>query len=180
MILLDDKFLDIGDDVLLELSLSNLKNNVTRGFGREREQRANKIKVTNYEAIPSVSSREMLFKARIVGEEGNYQVQVRFTNTKFSDTIQPGFAEVTAMDGQTYFVKQYTLSQTQCKVNCNCLDFHYRFAVWNNNKKSLEGNPPPPYIKVTDRPPVNPNKLPGVCKHIMKFMTFLKGEGIAR
>ncbi len=168
------------DEVLNELSLSNLKNNVNREFGRDREVRSNRIKVINYEAIPSVGSKELLLKARIVGEEGKYQVSVRFTNIRFSDTLAPGFAEVTGLDGVTYFVRQTTLAQTSVKVKCNCLDFYWRFATWNHGRKSLEGDPPPPYVKLTDRPPVNPNKVPGACKHILKFMTFIKNEGIAR
>jgi hypothetical protein len=31
----------------------------------------------------------------------------------------------------------------------------------------LEGNPPPPYIKKTNRPPVNPKKSLGGCKHLI-------------
>lgn len=168
------------DQVIVELSLSNLKNNVNRNFGRERETRSNRIKVTNYEAIPSVSNKELLLKARIVGEENNYQVSVRFTNVGFSSSLAPGFVEIVGMDGVKYFVRQTTLAQTMVKVKCNCLDFYWRFATWNHGRKSLEGDPPPPYVKLTDRPPVNPNKVPGACKHIMKFMAFIKNEGIAR
>ena len=59
--------LDYTPEVIIEASLSNLKNNVNREFGRDRESRSNRIKVVNYEAIPSVSSKELLLKAGIVG-----------------------------------------------------------------------------------------------------------------
>ena len=172
--------LDYTPEVIIEASLSNLKNNVNREFGRDRESRSNRIKVVNYEAIPSVSSKELLLKARIVGEEGNYQVSVRFINIGFANALSPGYTEIKGLDGNTYFVRQVTLAQTTAKVKCSCLDFYWRFATWNHGKKALEGDPPPPYVKLTDRPPVNPNKVSGACKHIMKFMTFIKGEGIAR
>jgi len=175
-----ETFLDVDGETLMELSLSNLRNNVKMNFGNERETRSNRINVSNYQAIPSVSDKTLLLKARIKGEESTYQVQVRFTNSSFSDVAQIGYTPIKAMDGREYFVKQFTLSQTQAKVKCTCLDFHYRFSVWNHSKKSLEGDPPPPYIKKTDSPPVNPNKVPGACKHIIKFMNFLKGEKIVR
>lgn len=178
--IVEELFDDVDGSMLLELSISNLNNNVKRDFGPDREQRSNRIQVTNYQVIPSVSERSLLIKARIVGEESNYQTQVRFSNVTFGDAIAPGFAEVKAMDGNDYFVRQFTASQTQARVRCSCLDFHYRFSVWNHTKKSLEGDPPKPYVKKTDRPPVNPNRVAGACKHIMKLITFLKGEGIVR
>lgn len=177
---INEQFIPIDGDALLELSLSNLKNNVARNFGKSRETKSNRIQVSNYQVIPSVSDRTVLFKARIVGEESNYQVQIRFINSTFADGEQPGFTSVKAMDGRDYFIKQYTAAQAQAKVKCTCLDFYYRFSIWNHGNKSLEGDPPPPYVKRTDRAPVNPNKVPGACKHIIKFMTFLKGEQIVR
>jgi hypothetical protein len=160
--------------------LSNLRNNVSRNFGKDRETRSNRIKVANYQVIPSVSDKSLLLKASIIGEDADYKVEVRFTNVRFGNSAENGFVAVQGMDGNEYFVKQMTLSQTQAKVKCNCLDFYYRFAVWNQGKNSLEGDPPAPYIKKTDRAPVNPNKVAGACKHIMRMMTFLRGEGLVR
>lgn len=175
-----EQFVDVDGEVLLEISLSNMKNNVSREFGQEREQRSNRIQVSNYNVIPSVSDRTLLIKSRIVGEDAKYEVQIRFTNVFFSDEARPGYVQVKAMDGRDYYIKQFTASQTQAKVKCTCLDFHYRFSVWNHGRKALEGDPPKPYVKKTDSAPVNPNKVPGSCKHIMKMVNFLKGEQIVR
>lgn len=178
---LDENGIDIEGDVLLELSLSNLRNNVKRDFGNDRETRADKVSVVNYDIVPSIAEKTLLVKARIRGEEGkNYQPQIRFTNAKFSETAQTGFTPIKAVDGTDYFVKTFTAAQTQAKVKCNCLDFYYRFSVWNHAKNSLEGDPPPPYIKKTDSAPVNPNKVPGSCKHLIKLITFLRTEQILR
>ena len=168
------------DEMLLELSLSNLNNNVSRDFGTERTTRSNSVNVVNYDIIPSVGEKTLLVKARVRGETNNYQTQIRFTNVKFASAAAAGYAQVKAVDGQDYFVKQFTASQTQAKVKCNCLDFYWRFATWNHGKKSLEGDPPPPYIKKTNSAPVNPNKVAGSCKHIMKLVAFLKTEQVLR
>lgn len=175
-----NNYLIDDNTILLELSLSNLRNNVSRNFGADRIRRSNRIKVANYQAIPSVGDRSILFKANIVGEEAKYIVSVRFTNVSFSNDPQPDYAEIKAMDGMTYHMKKVTASQTQAKVKCNCLDFYYRFSVWNHSKNSLEGDPPPPYVKKTDMPPVNPNRVPGACKHVIKMIDFLRGEQIIR
>lgn len=175
-----EQFVDVDGETLLEISLSNMKNNVIRDFGRGREQRSNKVQVSNYHVIPSVNERTLLIKARIVGEESKYDVQIRFINVFFSDEPRAGYTEVKAMDGRTYYIKQFTASQTQARVKCTCLDFHYRFSLWNHGKRALEGDPPAPYIKKTDSAPVNPNRVPGSCKHILKLVNFLKGEQIVR
>lgn len=177
----EEHALDVdGNDILLELSLSNLRNNVKRNFDNKRENKSVKTRIANYQAIPSVADRTITFKTKVVGETANYNVTITFTNVKFANELQSGYVQIKAVDGSDYIFKQFTLSQTQARVSCNCLDFYYRFSVWNHSKNSLDGDPPQPYVKVTDRPPVNPNKVPGACKHIMKFMAFLKSEGIAR
>lgn len=176
----EDGFIEMDGETLLELSLSNLRNNVRREFGPEREQRSNRVSITNYQVVPSIPDKTLLIKAKVVGEEKNYDVQVRFANVTFGQELSPGFVDIKAMDGQTYIIKKFTSAQTQAKVKCSCLDFYYRFSLWNHNRKSLEGDPPPPYIKKTNRPPVNPSKVPGSCKHIIKFVTFLRSEGIVR
>lgn len=178
---LDEYGIDIEAVVLLELSLSNLKNNVKRDFGNDRETSSNRVNVINYDIIPYIAEKTLLVKARIRGEEGkNYQPQIRFTNAKFSEAQQPGFVPIKAVDGTEYYVKTFTSAQTQAKVKCNCLDFYYRFAVWNHTKNSLEGDPPPPYIKKTDSEPQNPNRVPGTCKHLLKLTSFLRTEQILR
>jgi hypothetical protein len=175
-----ETYIDIDGEMLLELSLSNLKNNVNRAFGPERNQKAPKTRVTNYQAIPSVQDKTLLLKFKVSGETSPYAVEVRFLNVKYGQEGD-GLSSIVAMDGNTYYFKQFTQSQTQAKVKCNCLDFYYRFSVWNHGKNSLEGDPPPPYVRKTDyMPPVNPTKTPGLCKHIMKVMEFLRGENIIR
>lgn len=180
MEILEEKEMILEGDLLLEISLSNMKNNVRRDFGPERESRSNRVNVVNYDIIPSLGEKTLLIKSRIRGETGNYQPQIRFTNVAFSPDQKPNYVPIKAVDGTDLFVRQFTAAQTQAKVKCNCLDFYYRFAVWNHAKKGLEGDPPPPYVKKTDRPPVNPNKVPGSCKHIMKLVTFLRTEQILR
>ena len=167
-------------EVLLELSLSNMKNNVRRYFGQEREQRSNRVNVVNYDIIPFIPEKSLLIKSRMRGEHGNYTPQIRFSNVQFSNEQQPGFVAAKGVDGSDFFVRQFTAAQTQAKVRCNCLDFYYRFSVWNKAKNSLEGDPPKPYIKKTDSAPQNPNHVAGSCKHIMKLATFLRSEGILR
>ena len=179
--ILFEKFIEEDGEVLLELSLSNLKNNVQRAFGPERNQKSPRIRVANYQAIPSIQDKTLLLKFKVSGESSPYNVEVRITNVKFGSEEDTSFVSIVATDGNTYYFRQPTQSQAQAKVKCNCLDFYYRFSVWNHGKNSLEGDPPPPYVRKTDyMPPVNPTRTPGMCKHIMKVMDFLRTENIIR
>lgn len=175
-----EHYIETDGEIILELSLSNLKNNVRKNFGDAREVRSTKSQISNYEIIPSIGDKTLLIKMNITGEHGVYQVLIRFINAQFGDGTQNGFVPVVGVDGITYHVKQFTSAQKQVRVRCNCLDFYYRFSVWNYTKKSLEGDPPPPYVKKTDLPPVNPNKVAGACKHIIKAMAFLRRENIIK
>lgn len=175
-----ETYVDDDGEVLLELSLSNLKNNTRRAFGPKRSQKSNKTRVVNYMAIPSVDDKTLLLKFKVTGETSPYNVEVRFTNVKFGEEgSYPSMSKIVAMDGNEYQFKKFTSAQTQAKVKCNCLDFYYRFSVWNHGKNSLEGDPPEPYVRKTDyMPSVNPTRTPGMCKHIMKVIEFLRGENI--
>lgn len=172
--------LEPEDETMLEASLSNLKHSTTRAFGQDRTKRATGVRISNYQVVPSAPNKSLLFKARVPGKDGNYDVQIRFTNVKFGTELQPGFIALNGMDGNEYFVKQFTASQAQARVKCSCLDFYYRFSVWNHKKKSLEGDAPVPYIKKTDSAPINPTQADGSCKHILSFVEFLKKERVIR
>ena len=174
----------MNENLLLEISLSNLKNNVKRVFGPERETRSKPVNVVNYQAVPSISNKTLLFKFNINSGGTKYSVNVNFINVVFFDKAsaesRPDAVSVVATDGTEYFFQRFTSAQKQVKVNCSCLDFHFRFSVWNHQKDALDGDPPQPYVKKTDREPVNPTKSPGACKHILKCVEFLRGEGILR
>lgn len=67
----------------------------------------------------------------------------------------------------SFAVKQFDWLRQPVKVRCSCRDFYFRFAVWNHKAGVLFGRIPPKYKrKTTTRPEVNPQHIPGICKHI--------------
>ena len=77
-------------------------------------------------------------------------------------------------DNNEYHIQPIPLNGSNVRVRCNCLDFYYRFAAWNAGDNSLQGRPAPPYNPKGERPPVNPTRVPGVCKHVIKVVDRLK------
>jgi hypothetical protein len=70
--------------------------------------------------------------------------------------------------------------KTEVKVRCDCPDFRWRFAYYNDLKQALYGLRPPPYKRKTNRPPVNPRHLPGMCKHLFNVVKILSSRGVIR
>lgn len=90
-----------------------------------------------------------------------------------------GTAQVVGSVGRPVPLVPINLFDSNCKVNCNCMDFYWRFATWNAGDGALDGKAPPPYVKKTDRPPVNPSQSPGLCKHLIAVFDRMEQDGIA-
>jgi hypothetical protein len=179
---LEVNILDILEqfDVLEEASLSNLKNSTTREFGTGRSQRSNKVNITGVTFVPSIQEKSLLIKAKTqtIGKNDTYDTHVKFVNVKYVDQPEAGTVSIKAADGQTYNIKRLTHAQATAKVRCTCLDFYFMFSAWNQQKNALDGAPMPPYIKKTDRPPINPNRIAGSCKHVTKLGDYLRFKQI--
>ena len=102
-----------------------------------------------------------------------YDAAIMFDKVDYEDEDTNANITFTASDGEEYHINKLKARGNEVKVKCTCMDFYYRFALWNFNDGSLYGKKPPPYRKTTDRPPVNPQRTPGLCKHLMKLATAL-------
>jgi hypothetical protein len=94
-------------------------------------------------------------------------VNVRFMkSSEFSLNIAP-----------KRYIRPVSLSSKEIKVRCDCHDFRWRFAYYDDQYKALYGATPPPYVPVSNRGPVNPRHLPGLCKHLMAAIKQLHSYG---
>ena len=77
------------------------------------------------------------------------------------------------------YMKPVSSNDKKIKVRCDCHDFRWRFAYYDNKNQALYGAAPPPYSPVpgSTRGPVNPRGLPGVCKHIMACFKHMSQNG---
>lgn len=71
-------------------------------------------------------------------------------------------------------------SNSECQYTCNCLDYRWTFAYYNDLTNNLAGNPPPPYQAQPGSKPRNPTRTPGLCKHLLKMVEFLESEGVVQ
>lgn len=94
---------------------------------------------------------------------------VEFTEEKTLKNTQP----FTLPNGNVaYMPTKFRRGFHKAKVRCSCLDYKFMWMWWNNQKEGALWGRAIPYTKVagSNRGPVNPDKTPGLCKHIIKLL----------
>lgn len=175
-----------GERILQQLdevsSVPALQTNIERGFPetRKRQHATGEVVISNVKYMPYIGMN-MLHVSSVSSSNGNqYKQALQFNGVAFEDVDTEQNATFQASDGEDYHVQPLELNGHNVKVRCSCLDFHYRFANYNAQDKSLVGRPPPLYQKKTNRPPVNPAQVPGMCKHLLKLVEMLRGYGLVK
>jgi hypothetical protein len=108
---------------------------------------------------------------------GNYNTYLLAKGVEVSDEKDKEH-RVALTDGK--FMGHIEYRKSEVKVRCDCPDFRWRFAWYNDKQKALYGVRPPPYKRKTDRPPVNPRQLPGMCKHLFSMVKILGSRGVVK
>ena len=166
---------------LFETTYTQLLTNIERSFDTNKRQNiADTVNVSRLSYTPFVDNDSLVIKADAYSQGSTvYKPTIQFFNVEFTDE-NTGDVNFIGNDTQEYYIKKIGLNNNDVKVGCNCMDFHHRFAMWNHNDGSHYGEKPDVYIKKTDRPPVNPLKVPGVCKHIVKLVDKIKSLSMVR
>ncbi len=166
--------------LLLETSLATLLKNVNKYFETEREDNAQDVKVLGMTSSCSINAGTLTFEAKTQTKTNQYATVVQFEDVTL-DTKREDGAQVEIVDktGTPFFTDPIDIKLHDCKVSCKCMDFYMRFAGLNQHDGSLYGIPPTPYIPKgnTNRPPANPSKKPGICKHIIAMVLELERDG---
>jgi len=119
---------------------------------------------------PFVGVKTLSVRAEVQGASENkvYKVIILFTGVDYSatqDTKHPIKIKVT---GKKYVWMAPITLRHKVSASCGCLDFYFAFAHWNWKAGALYGKKRKQYIrKTTTRPEVNPNHVPGLCKHLI-------------
>ena len=178
---------DVKDVCLLteESSYNDLVTNITTSFPNtsKRQHAVGEVSVAKMLLTPvrTTSQGGAIRVNSLTRSNGNVHKQVvMLSDVQFQPSeTDSNVAFNSSSDGTEYYVLPVPLQNARVRVNCDCLDFHHRFAVWNFDDESLFGKKPPPYQRKTDtRPPVNPDQVPGVCKHLMKVFQQLQQSGL--
>lgn len=157
---------------LLETTLPSLvaQTNLTFPTTTKRLNAPTDAKLSNVRFIPA--GTKLVVKAAAAGISGHYDTVIQLNDVDFSDEGDVNFVS----GGKTYTMSSIDPDGVDVQVGCSCLDFRFRFAYYNHQDGSLFGVPPQPYTPVpgSTKPPANPRKTPGVCKHVLALFQHLQ------
>lgn len=129
--------------------------------------------------IPNVSAKLITFRFRVKSvqrrNEG-YNVWLQFYNVQYSDhpLSSTSIKIVDKSTNKPLYFERISLvdvsKKNYVRVRCSCQDFRFRFAWEDRAVKALYGGVPKSYQRKpgSTRPPVNPDHIPGMCKHIFE------------
>lgn len=172
-------------DELQETSLGVLQQN-TMSFQPPSKFRQNAVAPIQVRALILVPMRgqrdqgQLKAEGTIVNGGHQYDSTILFHNVNYEDADRPDNITFVGNDKKEYHVMPINLAQSDAEVRCTCLDFYFTFSKWNQNDKSLYGDPPQPYTPKTNRAPRNPTRKPGMCKHLLKMVQELRNERLIR
>lgn len=166
---------------LLEVStVPDLDRNIRDAFPntRKRQHVTHEVTVVSTEYIPYIGTKMLHVRTHTNSNGHEYHQAIQFNNVVFEKDDSPTNITIQDNTGVDFHIQPIKLNNINVKVRCNCLDFYYRFATWNFGDKSIVGPKPKPYIKTTNRPPVNPDQVPGFCKHLIRVVEDMEKEGL--
>jgi len=147
---------------------------------KKRQHAVSPVRVNSIELLPFLGTKNLNVGTVAASEGTNYNPKMIFNNVEFEEEDNPQNVTFTAKDGEEYHMKPILLNQNTLRVRCDCLDFYWRFASFNAKDKSLIGKAPTAYQRISNRGPVNPQEVPGVCKHLIAAIKALKHSGLVR
>ncbi len=162
-----------------------LQNN-TLNFQPPSKKRQNVVAPIQVRALVLVPMRgqrdngQLKVQATVVNGPNQYDSTIMFHDVIYEDSDRPDNITFVGADKKEYHVTPINLQQNNAEVRCTCLDFYFTFSKWNQNDKSLYGEPPAPYTPKTNRASRNPTQKPGMCKHLLKVIQELKNERLVR
>lgn len=176
-----------GARILQQLSEDSTEDQLDTNIRREwpntkkRQNATGEVVIQNIQYIPYIGTKFLHVKSTSQSNGHAYRQALQFVKVVFENADTPNNVTATATDGEEFHCQPIDLTNHNAKVRCSCLDFYYRFAFHNSGDNSLVGRAPPLYHrKTTNRPSVNPNAVPGLCKHLLKLVEILQGSGLVK
>lgn len=162
----------------------DLEQNITIAFPNttKRQNATSDVTILTTAYIPYIGTKFLHVKSTSSSKNGHMHKQaLQFMKVIFENEDTPDNITLQAATGEDFHCQPIDLNSHNVKVRCDCLDMYYRFSHNNFGDNSLVGKPPPPYQrKTTNRPSVNPTRVPGVCKHVLRLIEQLQGIGLVR
>lgn len=168
---------------MLESSFQQLYDSAVQAFPntQKRQFATDTIVIEQLNWTPYVGVRTLFLRGLANNHKGGgkeYKPIILFKNVEYHNAPGEGIVEITASDGHEYYLSPLT-REHDILCRCECMDFLYRFNFYDHVDKSLFSKVRKPYTRITEnRPPANPNEMPGMCKHLIRLFYSLEDAGL--
>lgn len=164
----------------LETSLTNLYRSTVDAFPKtlKRQNSIDSIVIENLNWVPFLGVKTLFIKGIAKNEGKKYDSIILIKNMIFEEKQGKNIIKIKMSDGKEYYVKKVNIEENNVSVRCNCEDFYWRGNYANSLDKSLYGRKRSKYESKTNRPMVNPNNSPMMCKHLIKLTKILKESNL--
>lgn len=158
-----------------ESTLLGLYKNSIKAFPgtTKRQNSTDTVRIEHLEWIPFEGIRTLFVKSTANNEGRKNESIMLFKDVKYHLKQQKGSIPISASNGKIVHIDRISESKNDVLVRCTCGDFFWRFNYYNSTDKSLFGRKRGKYDG-QDLWEANPQKLPGLCKHLMKMAKILE------
>jgi hypothetical protein len=170
-------------EMLFEITVQDMTNATTRyrGYPKGIYPQAPKVEVTKI--VPAIGVKTISFYGEVPSftREGTakYTQALMFKDVQFAAEPKEGEEDAWKyidMPNIKIWMKLPSLEDNHSLVSCSCPDFRFRASVALKKNSALLGRLIP-YQKKTNRPPLNPDDEPIMCKHTFNFLRGLTANG---
>jgi hypothetical protein len=163
-------------------TIPQLQTSIEQGFPntKKRQHATGEVRVTNNTYTPFTNQKVLRVEAHTQSNSGEqYNQFIDLRNITYEYSSNSSNVPIEAVDNHEYYVQPIQLNTTNVGVFCTCPDYQMRFAAYNMQNNCHIGPPPARYVRKTEnRPEVNPDHVPGMCKHLLKVTDQLRQDGI--
>jgi len=164
----------------LESSFKDLYSSTVKAFPKttKRQYAIDPIKIVRLEWVPYVGLSTLFIKglAQNTVNSKEYTPILLFKDINYSSTKGRNYIEIKDNNGKNYILER--IFNNDVLARCNCKDFFWRGNYADHLDRSLYGRKRTEYHSQTNRPSVNPNNDPMVCKHVIKLYKVIEQSGI--
>ncbi len=166
-------------------TIPQLQRDIEVGFPntKKRQHATNEVRVSNLTYTPFTNQKVLRIEGHTNSNSGNtYNQFIDLHNVNYEYGGNENNVPIESTDNHEYYIQPIELNTTNVKVFCECSDYQHRFANFNIANQCHIGPPPAKYVRKPDskRGPVNPLRVPGFCKHLIRIVNNLKTDGLLK
>lgn len=165
-------------------TIPQLQQSIRQGFPdtKKRQHATHEVHVTKLQYTPLLQNDILRINSSTSSDNGNTHTQAMdIRDVNFQPDNSGNTVKVKDSSGVQHSITPVTLNVNTVAVYCDCQDYQMRFANFNIQNNCHLGPPPPRYVrKTTTRPPANPLRVPGMCKHLLKTAEEVQRLGILK